>query len=306
MDVEASSGPSSSSLFAFTAGPRPAFVLSFPPPSSSNAARPKEEQQQQQQQSSWRRLKRHRPLTDVDGEWACKSRRKRRRLRLVLITSRLSRPFSAPPTYIVDRGSSKIAIWAKQRHLGTDQLRKVAIMNDIRMRVAEAQRAKRWQMEVARQAFMYGLGDPRAPPDGAVDHVPNSQPDSDPSRSRRQRSVDAPTTRPYRPRPPSPGACSNYDVLDREDDEAAAAMDGDGTDRVLACAFYSDFSSLQHPHRKPSLADPYDEPLDSLERRRTLSPMDRPPSPPDEKTLELMRERERQKEVSFIQFGNAC
>ena len=167
MDIETSSGPSSASLFAFTAGPRPAFLLSFPPPSSPKAARPKEEDedededQRRRPQQSWRRPKRHRPLTDVDGEWACRSRRKKRRLRLVLITSRLSRPFSAPPTYIVDRSSSKFATWAKQRHLGTDQLRKVAIMNNIRTRVAEAQRAKRWQMEVARQAFMYGLGHPR-------------------------------------------------------------------------------------------------------------------------------------------------
>src|SRR5436190_8527596 len=76
--------------------------------------------------------KRRRPLTDVDGEGSQGLTKKKRRLRLVFITSRLSRPFSSPPTHIVSRGFSKIAVWAKQKALGRNLLRKVAIMNRVR------------------------------------------------------------------------------------------------------------------------------------------------------------------------------
>ena len=82
--------------------------------------------------------KRHRPLADVDGETSGGIMKKKRRLRLVLITSRLSQPFSAPPTHIVDRGTSKIAVWAKQKALGRNLLRKAAIMNRFKKHLAEA------------------------------------------------------------------------------------------------------------------------------------------------------------------------
>lgn len=127
-------------VFTFTAGSIPPCRLSFPRPSP-----PPEKP----------RLKRHRPLTDVDGEESSgKTRKKKRRLRLHLITSRLSSPFAAPSTHIVDRGSSKIAIWAKQRALGRNELRKAAIMNHVRMRAVAAQEAKQRQMERARKEFM--------------------------------------------------------------------------------------------------------------------------------------------------------
>jgi hypothetical protein len=54
---------------------------------------------------------------------------KKRRLRLLLITSRLSRPFSKPATYIADHGRSRIAVWAKARQLRSRSLRKAAILN---------------------------------------------------------------------------------------------------------------------------------------------------------------------------------
>lgn len=77
--------------------------------------------------------KRSRAATDIDGEHSC-MQKKKRRLRLFLITSRLSPQFSHPATNIVDRGSSKIAVWAKQRSLGRNLLRKAAILNHIRHR----------------------------------------------------------------------------------------------------------------------------------------------------------------------------
>jgi len=108
-------------------------------------------------------LKRPRPLTDIDGELSTLGKKKRR-LRLFLITSRLSRPFSLPASNIVDRGSSKIAVWAKQKSsLGRHLLRKAAILNRIRRRAAAAAAAgggvapqgenERRQLEIARAAF---------------------------------------------------------------------------------------------------------------------------------------------------------
>lgn len=77
--------------------------------------------------------KRFRPLADVDGECSGNLQKKKRRLRLNLITSRLSRPFATPTTHIVSRGTSKFAVWARHRILGRDLLRKAAIMNRIRI-----------------------------------------------------------------------------------------------------------------------------------------------------------------------------
>jgi hypothetical protein len=77
--------------------------------------------------------KRSRAAADVDGEHSC-TQKKKRRLRLFLITSRLSPQFSHPATNIVDRGSSKIAVWARQRSIGRNLLRKAAILNHIRRR----------------------------------------------------------------------------------------------------------------------------------------------------------------------------
>src|SRR5277367_2581718 len=71
-----------------------------------------------------RPFKRRRPLWDVDG--GTSEGKKKRRLRLNLITSRLSQPFSIPATNIVNRGISKIAIWAKGRRLDKSLLRKAA------------------------------------------------------------------------------------------------------------------------------------------------------------------------------------
>jgi len=129
------------SIFTFTAGPLPLpFILSFAHPStvslpgsestSPNFVKPHPAPVPVKTPSR----KRIRPLTDIDG-FPSEHRRKKQRLRLTLITSRLSHPYSKPATHIVDRGSSKIAVWAKQRGLLQGQarpLRKAAILNRIR------------------------------------------------------------------------------------------------------------------------------------------------------------------------------
>lgn len=141
--------------FTFRTSPRPKVTLSFSPPP-------------QPQPQSW---KRPRPLADVDGEHSC-LHKKKRRLRLFLITSRLSPQFSHPATNIVDRGSSRIAVWAKQRALGRNILRKAAILNRIRRqsisaletagglgRVLVEQEKEQEQFQLARLTLMYGSHD---------------------------------------------------------------------------------------------------------------------------------------------------
>lgn len=120
--------------------------------------------------------KRCRAVTDIDGEHSS-LQKKKRRLRLFLITSRLSPEFSSPATNIVDRGSSKIAVWAKQKALGRNLLRKAAILNRIRRRghtpkenyedlgrsLVEQEREQK-QLELARLAFVYGSHDTHTRP----------------------------------------------------------------------------------------------------------------------------------------------
>jgi hypothetical protein len=134
--------------------------------------------------------KRSRAVADIDGEHSC-LQKKKRRLRLFLITSRLSPQFSYPATNIVDRGSSKIAVWAKQKGLGRNLLRKAAILNGIRRqsilakearsgrgRVLVEQEREEAQLELARLEFNHGSVDtytrpvhsqnPSVPPSAAV------------------------------------------------------------------------------------------------------------------------------------------
>lgn len=120
--------------------------------------------------------KRCRAVTDIDGEHSS-LQKKKRRLRLFLITSRLSPEFSSPATNIVDRGTSKIAVWAKQKALGRNLLRKAAILNRIRRRgqtpkekyedlgpsLVEQEREQK-QLELARLAFVYGSHDTHTRP----------------------------------------------------------------------------------------------------------------------------------------------
>ncbi len=66
-----------------------------------------------------------------DGE---QLQRKKRRLRLDLVTSRLSKPYATPTTHIVGRTHSRVGVWARQRLSGGKLLRKAAILNCIAMK----------------------------------------------------------------------------------------------------------------------------------------------------------------------------
>ncbi|OJD31230.1 uncharacterized protein BKCO1_510003 [Diplodia corticola] len=85
------------------------------------------------------RLKKKRKRTDNDAASAGPIRKKRR-LRLTLITSRLSQPFAVPATHIAGRGPSRIAAWAKQQKKapwGRALLRKAATLNRATRRSVE-------------------------------------------------------------------------------------------------------------------------------------------------------------------------
>lgn len=85
---------------------------------------------------------------------------------------------------------------------------------------------------------------------------------------------------------------SNYDALDAED---GFTDDHHGEDMAEGCAISSDFNILEP-------AEPVVDDYDSLDDFAALPPKYRPPSPPSEKELDAIREKERQREVLFVQF----
>lgn len=189
--------------------------------------------------------KRFRPVADVDGEHSSGQHKKKRRLRLLLITSRLSLPFSQPASNIVNRGSSKIALWAKQKSSGRNLLRKAAIINRVRHCQAKLPSTSNLPVtsqaqEEVRQTFLYGspdtfthpviqTTDPSQPvvlspnfttPPALVrgPTVERETPDDTPLPSKQQAPSPHVPRRDYIPLPPSPLGLSNYDALDSEDD----------------------------------------------------------------------------------------
>jgi hypothetical protein len=235
--------------FTFSAGP--SLKFSFDRPIAVPTNRP---------------FKRRRALSDVDGDG--NEGRKKRRLRLNLITSRLSRPFSQPASNIVNRGISKIAIWgAKNKSLGKGTLRKAAIMNRVRMRMDAAKNFMRLEQERSRATLAL-----------------------------REIVIQKPRLHDF-PLPPSPLGLSNYDALDLEDDDLDEDCH-DGIERVSS--IYSDFN-IMNPIT--SDGDDYDY-LDALDGISPQDLPDTPPAPPEESIAELLREKERQGESYFVQLRN--
>ncbi|KAF1989906.1 hypothetical protein K402DRAFT_418018 [Aulographum hederae CBS 113979] len=274
----------SPSIFTFRAGPLPVF-LNFsssassqpqptPSPNFTQVAPPPPPPKRRATPSR----KRLRPLSDLDGETTppFSGSKKKRRLRLTLITSRLSRPYSTPATHIVDRGSSKIAVWARQRGMlvgrsSRELLRKAAIMNGartkglVRLRKREdipdlvgRQGVLRMEQTRARdplvverpgtQAWVLGNrgcggGSPNVNPNGVL-LQPQPQPQKEMQKPLKSPPVESPNRIPrrtYSPLPPSPLGLSNYDALDLEyeiHDEVEDYTDDDSH------SFYSDFGML--------------------------------------------------------------
>ncbi|KAI9759000.1 MAG: hypothetical protein M4579_002663 [Chaenotheca gracillima] len=246
-------------VFTFTARSKPVRPLSF-----TRSSQPCPEQPDLARDMT----KRPRALADVDGEACANTSHKKRRLRLLLITSRLSRPFSAPPTHIVNRGVSKIALWAKQKALGRNLLRKAAMLNSFRMKIEAAREVERKKLELARQAFMQ------------VTH-------------RRQAMAAQIPRRQYIPLPPSPLGLTNYDAFD-VDDEVQDDMDEDDEDRE-GSLIYSDFNIIDPSE---SVIDDYDS-LDDFD----MLPHDHGPSAREERNVPEMAKGGEFSEVSSVLVG---
>lgn len=209
-----------------------------------------------------RPFKRRRALSDVDGEG--KEARKKRRLRLQLITSRLSARFSEPATNIgTNRGLSKISVWAKNKALGKNVLRKAAIMNRIRRRMDTAKDLMRVEQERTREL--------------SLREVVLQKP----------RCLDFPL-------PPSPLGLSNYDALDLEDD-VYDHEDDENADNVSA--IYSDFN-IMNPTTSIE-GDDYAY-LDALDGISPEDLPDTPPALPEESIAEMLREDSRGESI-FVQ-----
>ncbi|TVY83475.1 hypothetical protein LSUE1_G002414 [Lachnellula suecica] len=233
--------------FRFTFSARPSVKFCFDCPKSLQVL-------------SNRPYKRRRALSDVDGDG--NEGRKKRRLRLHLITSRLSRPYSQPATNIVNRSGSKITVLgAKNKALGRSELRKAAIMNRVRMRMDEAKDFIRMEHERGRAKL-----------------------------SMREIVLQKPRTH-EPPLPPSPLGLSNYDAFDLEDEISIDDDDySDGSDG--SSAIYSDFN-IMNPIT--SDGDDYDY-LDAIDGIPTDDLADSPPQPPEETIVGMLREEKRQEE----------
>ncbi|KAE8450921.1 hypothetical protein EG329_005361 [Mollisiaceae sp. DMI_Dod_QoI] len=212
-----------------------------------------------------RPFKRRRALSDVDGEG--KEGRKKRRLRLHLVTSRLSRPFSEPASNIANRGLSKIPVWgAKNKALGKNVLRKAAIMNRVRRRMDAAKDFMRQEQERSRERL-----------------------------SLREIILQKPRCLDF-PLPPSPLGLSNYDALDLDDDIYNEHNDDDeAVDKVSA--IYSDFNIMNPTTNNDG--DDYDY-LDALDGISPEDLPDTPPAPPEESIAEMLSREDSRGESIFV------
>lgn len=139
-----------------------------------------------------------------------------------LITSRLSKPFAMPPTHIISKNaSSRVGIWARQKVLGNNLLRKVALLNLIRMKSKLAAReAERRQLEFARMVSMY-------------DNVYVTEADANVTAADQHQDQDHPAATPFNEQtpPPSPsfmlGQFADYDVIEYEQEASDSDEDGE-------------------------------------------------------------------------------
>ena len=224
-------------------------------------------------------VKRLRPRADVDGEGSEHVQKKKRRLRRELITSRLSRPFATPTTYIASRGTSRVAKRGRQRTAGQNLLRKAALINWTR--IQNRNQAKNDQTRLREQLLedcrRYNENQEMTDED---DNRPPT-PFSDPSP-------------PRGPPSPSPLGISNYDAIDLEgdpyDDEGCRWEDA-GDELV-----YSDFN-------RRLAADTILDDYDAFPSSEYPIASTRVSMPSSKDLISLVTEEEKQNEISFAQFG---
>lgn len=236
--------------------------------------------------------KRARPRADVDGEDSQNTQKKKRRLRLNLITSRLSRPYATPTTYIINRANPRVARRTQQNGSVGNLLRKAAIMNWVRIKVATAMKLQYSSSVI-----------PRALPI-CTQHFNQSLENID-EENFRERLASPPKMYSHRlPRPPSPLGLSNYDAIDLEggpyDDDDGDDDDDDDEDSERSYVLEGDLINSDFTKRQLGNCE-FDEGQFDLDvdigwsQSRIQSSKD---------ILELLTKEDNRKEVSFAQFGS--
>ena len=105
-------------------------------------------------------LKRSRLAEDIDGGEEINAQRKKRRLRLDLITSRLSKPYATPTTHILGRRAWRVGFWARQSISGGKLLQKAAILNSIAVQKRKREIMKKLEtsgLQPTNASFTYSI-----------------------------------------------------------------------------------------------------------------------------------------------------
>ncbi|KAI4105036.1 MAG: hypothetical protein L6R37_002924 [Teloschistes peruensis] len=180
-------------------------------------------------------LKRLRPQTDVDGENSVDTQRKKRRLRVDLVTSRLSQPYATPTTHISSRKVLRRGPWAKPRYRVRSPLRRAAILNAFRARRTAAR-----HIEFKEDNFVTNLKSPQESEHLEVDLIKEG------IRTPRDPPPEHHLPQQYLPPSPSPLGPSNYAAFDEEEDPFEDENDDDDDSENLGGGdtVYSNFNQL--------------------------------------------------------------
>ncbi|KAL8996497.1 MAG: hypothetical protein Q9169_004006 [Polycauliona sp. 2 TL-2023] len=177
-------------------------------------------------------LKRFRLQSDVEGEDSVDSQRKKRRLRVDLVTSRLSHPYASPATHIItSRRTQRLGPRARPRPRVRSPLRRAAILNSIRIRETTDRHMGRKEANL-----LTTLRTDTESDHTEVDLVTEG------IRTPREPLLEGGLPQGYTPPLSSPLGLSNYDALDEEEDdfdEDDMESDDEGDD------VYSNFNELE-------------------------------------------------------------
>ncbi len=236
-------------------------------------------------ETTFRRLrKRSRSQDNFAGEEE-HTQRKKRRLRLDLVTSRLSRPYATPATHIIGTKAWRGGAWARQRSAGGKLLRKAAILNWISIRGKRGQpcAVEMSKYPAGRAASTYG-------------HIQHRRA----SNANSIRLFLAPAARKSPQRAIAPPATfqmpSDYDAFDYEDDviedesEENEEEDGEDSSDTESQAIHSDFRRLESSDTDPDFFDTSWSFVDAV--------ADDPEVDPGGMEIKLVMENEKQDEVS--------
>lgn len=220
-------------------------------------------------------LKRGRLLTDIDGEGS-KSIKKKRRLRRILITSRLSKPYAAPPTHISGRRTMGAGIWSRQRVEGRNLYRRAAVLNSVKKNRMATKATEQRRSEFAETTPIYD--------DAYLSGLDSMDDDDDGTRKSSAKSIGS--SGEYYP----PFQSLDLPSYDLEDDDDST--NGEEDDESEGDYIYSDFSALDLDSASCDDGDfPYT--FESGEIEQTLVHNS------SAKTFELILEHEKHDEVSI-------